>query len=348
MRIGFVVNDIKTEEAGFTTSRLGTTAVNLGHEVWLMGVGDLALDEDDIVRARAVRAARSRYKTSESFLRDLSGKNGHGQRVTVDDLDVLLLRNEPAVDAVDRPWAASAGIVFGRIALRRGVIVLNDPDGLSKASNKMYLQMFPEEIRPRTLISRCRDDLKAFAQDQGGTIVLKPLLGSGGRNVFLLRPGDLPNINQMIDAVIRDGYVIAQEYVPAAAAGSMRLFLLNGQPLRYKGRCAAYRRVRSDQDVRSNIDPDGTLRRAKVTTAALNVAEVVRPKLVQDGMFLAALDIAGDKLIKIDVFRPDGLGTAQRFEGVNFCRAVIEAMERKTQYMAFHRRDFDNVELAAL
>ena len=47
MRIGFVVNDVKSEEGKFTTSRLGQAAVNRGHEVWVMGVGDLAYDPDN-------------------------------------------------------------------------------------------------------------------------------------------------------------------------------------------------------------------------------------------------------------------------------------------------------------
>ena len=119
--------------------------------------------------------------------------------------------------------------------MRHGVIVLNDPNGLAKAMSKMYFQLFPEEVRPRTLITRDRDEIKAFAKEEGGNIVLKPLQGSGGQSVFLVRPEHVPNINQMIDAVSRDGYVIAQEYLPAAAEGDMRLFLLNGAPLRHKG-----------------------------------------------------------------------------------------------------------------
>ena len=49
MRIGFIVNDVQTEEGKFTTSRLGHAAVNRGHEVWVMGVGDVAYDPDDMV-----------------------------------------------------------------------------------------------------------------------------------------------------------------------------------------------------------------------------------------------------------------------------------------------------------
>ena len=72
--------------------------------------------------------------------------------------------------------------------MRHGVIVLNDPNGLAKAANKMYFQLFPEEVRPKTLITRDRDEIKEFVKDQDGHIVLKPLQGSGGESVFLVRP----------------------------------------------------------------------------------------------------------------------------------------------------------------
>ena len=53
MRLGLLVNDIASEESGFTTTRLGLEAINQGHEVWVMGVGDLAYDPDERIRARA-------------------------------------------------------------------------------------------------------------------------------------------------------------------------------------------------------------------------------------------------------------------------------------------------------
>ena len=51
--------------------------------------------------------------------------------------------------------------------MRHGVIVLSDPTGLSQASSKMYFQLFPEEVRPRTLITRDRDEIKHFAKEEG-------------------------------------------------------------------------------------------------------------------------------------------------------------------------------------
>ena len=337
MRIGFMVNDIKTEEPGYTTSRLAMAAVNRGHEVWVVGAGDFAYDVDEKIRARARSVPKSNYKSSDVYLTDLQGKKARLGRITVDDLDVLMLRNDPSTDTGLRSWAQSSGIIFGRAAMRHGVIVLNDPNGLAKAMNKMYFQLFPEQVRPRTIITRDRDEIKKFAKEEGGNIVLKPLQGSGGTGVFLVRTDDLSNLNQMVEAVSRDGYVIAQEYLPAAAEGDTRLFLMNGLPLRYKGKYAAFRRVRTGDDMRSNIHAGGKIQQAQLTDVHLKIAEIVRPKLVQDGMFLVGLDIVGDKLMEINVFSPGGLGSAQKFEKVNFSHAVIQAIERKTEYMTKFR-----------
>ena len=348
MRIGFFVNDVKTELQAFTTTRLAMQAVNRGHQVWYIGAGDFAYDVDEKIHARASGVSKKNYKSLKIFLSELQGPKAVKERISVDDLDVLMLRSNPSDDINTRPWAQNAGIMFGRVAMRHGVIVLNDPIGLSGAMNKMYFQLFPEEVRPVTLITRDRKEIKDFAKDQGGKIVLKPLLGSGGSNVFLLTQSDIGNLNQIVDAICRDGYVIAQEYLPAAKEGDIRLFLMNGKPLKYKGKYAAFRRVRAADDIRSNIYAGGQKMQAFITDEHLRLAEMVRPKLVQDGMFLVGLDIVGDKLMEINVFSPGGLGSSQQFEKVNFNIPVLDAMEKKVDYMKYYRRNFDNAEMCIL
>jgi glutathione synthase len=348
MRIGFMVNDIYTEKAGYTTSRLAVTAINRGHQVWVIGAGDFDYDLDERIHAHALSAPKSKYKTTNTYIKDLHSDKVKRERIVVDDLDVLFLRNDPSTDTGSRFWAQMPGVIFGRAATRRGVIVLNDPDGLAKAMNKMYFQLFPEEVRPRTIITRDREEVRRFAKAEGDHIILKPLQGSGGSGVFMVRKDDMSNLNQIVEAVSRDGYVIAQEYLPDATEGDMRLFLMNGLPLRYKGKYAAFRRIRSGDDIRSNIHAGGRLAHADVTDNHLRVAEIVRPKLVQDGMFLVGLDIVGNKLMEINVFSPGGLGSAQNFEKVNFSIPVITALEKKVQYMTYYRRNFDNVEMSTL
>lgn len=68
MKIGFLVNDVMTEEAGFTTMRLAHEAHQRGLDAWVIGVGDLAYDPDELIRARCVLLGR----TSDSRLRNLT------------------------------------------------------------------------------------------------------------------------------------------------------------------------------------------------------------------------------------------------------------------------------------
>ncbi|HEX6962472.1 MAG TPA: glutathione synthase, partial [Lacipirellula sp.] len=286
MKIGFVVNSLKTEQASYTTTRLAMAAVNLGHQAWTLGVADFIYTPDGSIYANARSVRNNHYESLTDFMSELQGDNAIKEQIRVDDLDVLLLRNDPSEDKAERAWAQTSGILFGQLAVRRGVIVLNDPANLANALNKTYFQHFPEEVRPRTCISNDPSAIKKFVAEEGGTAVIKPLQGSGGSSVFLLRGEDGANLNQMIEAVIRDGYCIAQEYLPAAKEGDIRLFVMNGRPLMYDGKYAAFRRVNKTGDIRSNMHSGGEAEPAEIGDAALRLVEMVRPKLVADGMFL--------------------------------------------------------------
>ncbi len=354
MKIGFVVNDVKTEHPRYTTTRLARSAREMGHEAWEIGVGDFVGDKDDKVKARGRMSKAKKHKDGEAYLKDLLGKNAHNELIKVVDLDILMLRNDPADDA-EQPWAQTAGINFGELAARHGVIVLNDPGTLSSALNKMYFQHFSPTVRPRTIISRDVEEIQKFIKEEGGRAILKPLQGSGGTGVFLVQPEEKANINQMIEAISRDGYVIAQEYLEAAKEGDTRLFMVNGEPLVVDGHYAAFRRIGKSGDARSNLTSGGSIAKAKIDDNMLRIAEVVRPKLVADGMFMVGLDIVGDKLMEINVLSPGGLGSAQNLEGgTDFSGAIIEKLEKKVRYRDHSQNDnyllhsIDNKTLATL
>ncbi len=348
MKIGFVVNDVETEQASFTTTRLAMCAINRGHQAWTLGVGDFVYKSDGSIHANARSARGKQYDSLATFLQELQGENVHAEQLRVDDLDVLLLRNDPSEDKSERAWAQTPGILFGQLAVRHGVIVLNDPINLAIALNKTYFQHFPEQVRPRTCISRDPEEIKEFIAAEGGKAVIKPLQGSGGSSVFLIHEADGANLNQMIEAVIRDGYCIAQEYLPAAKDGDVRLFVMNGRPLMHDGKYAAFRRVNKTGDMRSNMHSGGESEPAEIDDAALRLVEMVGPKLVADGMFLVGLDIVGDKLMEINVFTPGGLGSAQQATGVDFAGVVIDDLERKVRTKAHYGPTISNVQIATL
>ena len=83
--------------------------------------------------------------------------------------------------------------------------------------------------------------------------------------------------------------------------------------------------------MRSNLHAGGKLARAKITDDMLELAAIVRPKLIQDGMFLVGLDVVGDKLMEINVFSPGGLIFISELEHVNFFETILHAVERTAE-----------------
>ena len=348
MKIGFVVNDIVTEKPTYSTTRLALAANQMGHEAWLMGVGDFAYEPDGRLSAHARAGGSKHYKSLERYLGDIQGSGGVHQQVQLGEFDVILLRNDPADDAVDRAWAVTAGVAFGQLIVASGTLVLNDPGNLADALSKAYFQHFPEVVRPRTLISRDEAKITEFVAELGGEAVLKPLQGSGGSGVFLVSEKESPNLRQIIDAVSRDGYVVTQEFLPEAADGDVRVFLMNGDPLVQDGQVAAFRRVNAGPDLRSNMSVGGKAVEAEFTDEMRHLVEAIRPKLVADGMFLVGVDVVGDKLMEVNVFSPGGLGSCQRLYGANFAEAVIHDLERKVGLYDQYGPELDNPRLATL
>lgn len=343
MRIAFFVNDVEMEKETFTTTRLALAAARRKHEVVYIDAEHFSLSDEGL-RAGAFKAPTD-AEDREAFLAKLQSA-GSEEKIAIDDLDVLMLRNNPG-DTADKTWAHDTGLIFGGVAVSRGVIVLNDPGGVYKALNKMYLALVPAAIRPRTLITRDEDEIKRFIEAEDGRAILKPLSGFGGRDVFLVTPEEGPNINQMIEAVKRDGYVIVQEYLPAAEEGDVRMILVNARPLEVDGEYAIFRRVPEGEDLRSNMAVGGEAERVDMDENLRKVAETIRPKLIEDGMFFVGLDIAKDKVLELNVFSPGGLGSPEKLTGVDFAPSVIAAIEHKVERAAANE-GLTNLQLATL
>lgn len=347
MKIGFVVNDIATELPVYTTVRLGLSATSMGHDVWMIGMGDFGYEPDGSLVALASRGKDKKYRSLERYLEDLQSKEAR-ERVSLEDFDVIMLRADPADEGESAAWANPASLAFGELAARAGVLVVNDPATLSTALSKAYFQHFPEIVRPRTLISRDKARLEKFVEEMNGKAVFKPLQGSGGQGVFLVNSKESPNTDQMIEAIARDGYVVGQEFLPDAKNGDVRLFVMNGEPLTVDGQIAAFRRRSSGSDIRSNMSAGGKAEKAEVDDSMLALVDAVRPKLIDDGIFLAGLDIVGDKLMEVNVFSPGGLGSCETLYDIEFAPAVIRSLERKVEMRRHYGAEVSNRTLACL
>ncbi|MFA5505634.1 MAG: glutathione synthase [Vulcanimicrobiota bacterium] len=345
MNVVILITDFERKKAVHTTIRLGRELTNRGHLVWFVTPGDFSLDPQDKLWMNARRVPRSKYNQSPSYLKDLL-ENPVLEPVKAADTDLLFLRDNPSKYDVTGQWARPTGAIFGRMAAKEGVVVVNDPNALAISVNKLYFQSFPREVRPLTLITRNRSEIKEFAQHLKGDMVLKPLQGSGGEGVFLVRKAENYNLNQLTDVITRDGYVIAQEYLPAASEGDLRIFCMNGEPLQVKEKYAAFQRIRSGDDIRSNLHAGGTMTAATVTPTVLRLCELVKEQLIADGLFLVGLDIVGDKIMEINLFCPGGIEGMEHNEGVNFSRSIAKELEAKVEVAGAHKRSFCNRTLA--
>lgn len=347
MKICFVLNDIESEKNG-TSSALMSMAHERGHEVFAMGVGDFNFHHDSPITINATQVPKNtKTKSPAKFLEALQSKKARKKQLDSTKLDVLFIRNNPT-EEVGRQWAEQAGVAFGRMVQQQDVLVLNDAYALSHAFiDKLYFEELPQEIKPDSIVTRDKEQLLDFWEKQGKKMVLKPLEGSGGQDVYLIDENE-KNVNQIIEHLSSQGYVIAQEFLPAVKDGDVRVLLLNGKVMEKDGEKAIIRRVAGEGEFRSNFKLGATADSSELTPEMQKIVDLTAPKLIRDGLFFVGLDIVKDKLIEINVLSPGGM---ERFSDIGlppFTDYVIEAIERKVAYKKAYKGQLSNRTLATM
>ena len=348
MKICFVLNKVATEANG-TSIALMTKAHEMGHDVSATGVGGFNLDHKGLITIDATAVKKGNdTKAPEQYLKALKSKQALQERIEASSLDVLFIRNNPTEERAGREWAEHSGIAFGRMVQQLGVLVLNDAYALSNAFiDKLYFEELPKSINPASIITRNKEDILAFWEENHKKMVLKPLEGSGGQNVYLIDENQ-KNLNQIISTLTTEGYIIAQKYLPEVAHGDVRVLLMNGRILEQDGKQAIIRRVSGKGEFRSNFALGATADSSKLTNAMQRIVDITAPKLINDGLFFVGLDIVKDKLIEINVLSPGGLSKFNSIGLPDFTETVIQAIERKLEYKKMHGSQIPNKVLATM
>jgi len=337
MKICFVVRSVYSQILTYTTTHLAYEAHRRGHQVVYTTVNSFSFNKNEKVVATVVSPGDRPFPTRAHFLEALRGDQAEREEVCLSDFDVVFLRYNPNEADHEKDKSKSPAMEFGRLLKQHGVLVVNDPSGLSKAASKMYLSSFPAHIRAETLITRSTVKIKEFLKQLRKPAIIKPLSGYGGQDVFFIRDWKEININQIISTVSKNGYVMAQEFLPEVKRGDKRLLLLNGAPIIDGRKAAIYRRMAPKGDVRSNIHIGGTRKKSEFTGVEAAIAEVLRPKLIADGLYFVGADIVGNKLLELNVFCPGGINNINDLNNMNVGEMVIEDLEKrariwKTQY----------------
>ena len=340
MRICFVVADVQAQLPTYAGIYLALSAHRRGHDVRFVSVDDLSFLDDNTVLGTTRRPRHGDYARTADYARALASDEAVTEEDNLGSFDVVFMRYNPT-----RETEARAGTPLIDFAWRLklgGTLVVNDPEGLRRAASRMYLGDLPVDIRAKTLISRAPEQIKQWVKALRGPAVLKPLEPRGGENVFFVPRNKMSNLNQIITTVTQSGFAIAQEYVPEIEEGEKRLLLLGAEPVRVGKRVAIYRRHTAIGEAHKvSAKAAGTRSRCDFGPAEARICELIRPRLLADGLYLVGVDIVGDKILELNVFTPGGFHAVQDIYGVDVAPTVIEDLERRVRLRAAYRTTFD-------
>ena len=238
--------------------------------------------------------------------------------LAINELDVLLLRRDPPVDAdflADTLWAS--------LQNTRKPLMVNDPGALRDCNEKLFALRFPQ-CCPPTLVARDAAALKAFVAEHGAC-VLKPLDGMAGRSIFRTDADD-PNLNVILET-LTDGarhFALAQKFIPEIAQGDKRILMIDGEPVPY---CLA--RIPQGGDFRGNLARGGRGVAQPLSEHDRWICSQVAPELKRRGLLFVGLDVIGEYLTEINVTSPTGIRDIDTQAGLNIAGMLFDAIERR-------------------
>ena len=239
--------------------------------------------------------------TAQVFPLELRREKGNhfalGPAETMDlaaDVDVVLMRQDPPFDMA----YITATHILDHLAGQ--TLVVNNPTGVRNAPEKLLVTHFPH-LAPPTLITSDALRVKEFHR-QYKDIILKPLYGNGGAQVFHIDESGR-NLNALLE-MFGDYYrepIIAQKYLPEARNGDKRIILVDGAPV------GAILRIPASGETRANLHVGGTAQKTGLTPREVEICKTIGPVLYEQGLLFAGIDVIGDYLTEINVTSPTGL-----------------------------------------
>lgn len=245
---------------------------------------------------------------------------GPREDLRLGSLDVLLMRKDPPFNM---EYIYDTYLL--EQAQREGTLVVNDPQALRDANEKMFTAWFPD-CCPPTLVAR---DMKALAGfvDRAGKTVLKPLGTMGGQSIFVTAPDD-PNLNVILETLTAEGQqaAMAQRFIPEISAGDKRILLIDGEPVPY-----ALARIPQGRDFRGNLAKGGRGEAVPLSDRDRWIAQQVGPVCRERGMLFVGLDVIGDWLTEINVTSPTCIRELDAAHGLNIAGDLFNCIEAKLE-----------------
>ena len=317
MKFAFIIDPLSRLEPGHDTSvALMEAAQASGHEIWVTQACQLSVIKGEAwailqqVQLQPVElvegvwvAAENWYQVSGNVLKPLG------------EMDAVFMRTDPPVTI---PYLYATYILD--LIDPGKTLVINSPQGLRIANEKMYALQF-QSVIPETIVSQDKSIIWQFVEEKK-MAVLKPLGGKAGEGILLISSGDR-NFNSLIEISTKQGSepVMVQTYLPAAKEGDKRIILVNGEPI------GAVNRIPTGSEFRGNMAVGGRVAKVDITKRELDICATVAPQLKADGLYFVGLDVIGGYLTEINVTSPTGIREIDRLNHTCVGKQAIKWVE---------------------
>lgn len=243
---------------------------------------------------------------------------GDSQEIPLAELDVIIMRKDPPVNS---EYIYATHIL--EQAERQGVYVVNKPQSLRDANEKLYTAWFPQCCTD-TLVARDPQKIRDFLAKHK-EIILKPLDGMGGASIFLVREND-PNLSVILETMTDHAsrFIMAQQYLPAVKDGDKRILMINGEPVPY---CLA--RIPASGESRGNLAAGGRGEGRELSPRDRWIAEQVGPTLREKGLVFVGLDVIGDYLTEVNVTSPTCVQELDKQFGINISGQLMDHIAQR-------------------
>ena len=240
------------------------------------------------------------------------------KELNLSELDVVFMRKDPPFDM---EYIYTTYLL--EYAQKQGVLVVNDPQSLRDANEKLILGRFPD-CAPPTLVTRKSSHIKRFLEKHQD-IILKPPGGMGGQSIFRLKLND-PNTNVIIETLTAHEtlYVMAQRFIPQISAGDKRILLIDGEPVPY-----ALARIPVKGETRGNLAAGGKAEGVELTEKDRWICDQLRPALKEMGLIFVGIDVIGDYLTEVNVTSPTCIRELDSIYSLNISATLMDCIEKK-------------------
>ena len=236
----------------------------------------------------------------------------------LDQFDVLLMRKDPPVNL---QYLYSTYIL--EHAESNGVLIVNKPQSLRDANEKLFATWFPQ-CMPPTLVSSSQSILKDFVETHE-CAVFKPLDSMGGHNIFKCQRDD-PNLTMIIDFLTQKEslYAMAQRFVPEITEGDKRILLIDGEPIPY-----ALARIPAKNEFRGNLAAGGRGEGRELTERDWWICSQIGPLLREKGLIFVGIDVIGEYLTEINVTSPTCVKELEKAFEIDIAGKIIDSIMEK-------------------